>query len=86
MCFKQTENLKLGVLNMITWINESKILTKHTSCECKYKFDARKCNSNPKWNNDKCWCKCKNKRRSIFCAKEIIFGILLNVVVKMVSI
>ena len=71
---------------MITWINESKILSKHTSCECKYKFDARKCNSNPKWNNDKCQCKCKNKKRNIFCAKEIIFGILLNELVKMVNI
>ena len=31
---------------MITWINESKKLTKHISCECKCKFDGRKCNSN----------------------------------------
>ena len=31
---------------MITGINESKILTKHISCECKWKFDGRKCNSN----------------------------------------
>ena len=33
---------------MITEINESKTLAKHTSCECKYKFDGRKCNSNQK--------------------------------------
>ena len=39
---------------MIIGINESKILTKHISCECKCKFDARKCNSNKKPNNDKC--------------------------------
>ena len=44
---------------MIAGINESKKLTKHTSCECKYKFDGRKCNSNQKWNNDKYWCECK---------------------------
>ena len=30
---------------MITGINESKTLTKHTSCECKCRFDGRKCNS-----------------------------------------
>ena len=39
---------------MITEINESKILTKHVSCECKCKFDGRKCNSDQKvdyvWN------------------------------------
>ena len=31
---------------MITGINETKILTKHISCESKCKFDVRKCDSN----------------------------------------
>ena len=31
-------------------------LTKHIPCECKCKFDGRKCNSNRKWNNNKCRC------------------------------
>ena len=30
---------------MIAGRNESKTLTKHMSCECKCKFDGRKCNS-----------------------------------------
>ena len=30
---------------MITRINESKTLTNHKSCDCKCKFDGRKCNS-----------------------------------------
>ena len=46
---------------MITRINESKILTKHLSCECECKFDGRKCNSNQKWNNDKCHVSAKTK-------------------------
>ena len=29
------------------------MLTKDISCECKCKFDGRKCNSNQWWNNDK---------------------------------
>ena len=37
---------------MTTGKNESKILTKDMSCKCK--FDRRKCNSNQKWNSDKC--------------------------------
>ena len=41
----KTEDLNLSVFNMITGINESKTLTKHISCECKCKFDERKCNS-----------------------------------------
>ena len=55
----KTEELKLSTFNMNTGINESKKLTKHILCECKCKFDGRKCNSNQKWNNDKCWCECK---------------------------
>ena len=50
----KTENLDLSVFNMITRINESNTLTKCISCECKCRFDARKCNSDQWWNNDKC--------------------------------
>ena len=50
----KTEDLNLSVFNMITRINESKTLTKHISCKCKYKFEGRKCNSDQWWNNDKC--------------------------------
>ena len=37
----KTEDLNISVFNMITGINESKILTKHVSCECKCKFDIK---------------------------------------------
>ena len=40
----ETNNLNLSMFNMITEINESKTLTKHILCECKCKFDGRKCN------------------------------------------
>ena len=42
----KTEDLDLSVFNMITGINESKALTKHLSCKCKYKFNGRKSSSN----------------------------------------
>ena len=48
-------------LNKITGINESKILTKDILRECKCNNDGRKCNSNQKWNNNKCRCECKNQ-------------------------
>ena len=50
----KTEDLNLSVFNMTMGINESKLLTKHRSCECKSRFDGRKCNSDQWWNNDKC--------------------------------
>ena len=45
---------------MITGIHESKILTKHVSCEYEYQSDDSKCNSNQKWNTDKYRRECKN--------------------------
>ena len=44
----KAEDLNLSIFNMITGINESKTLAKHTSVECKCKFDGRKCHSNQK--------------------------------------
>ena len=57
----KTEDLNLSVFNMITGINQSKTLTKYVSCECKCRFDGRKCNSDPWWNNDKCQYECKKR-------------------------
>ena len=51
---KKTKKLDLSVFNMITGINESKTLANHVSCECKCRFDGRKCNSDQWGNNDKC--------------------------------
>ena len=43
----KTEDLNQSAINMITGINESKTLTKHTWYECKYIVDLMetKCNS-----------------------------------------
>ena len=46
-------------------------MTKHVSCECKYQFDRRKCNSNQWWNNDKSWCECKKQQ---VCEKDYIWN------------
>ena len=40
--FKKTEDLNIHIFNMITGINEPKILIKHISWKCKCKFDGRK--------------------------------------------
>ena len=64
----------LNVFNLITGINESKILTKHIPCECKCKFDSSICNSDRKWNNDKCWCECKNPEHNA-CGKDCIWSL-----------
>ena len=73
------------IFDIITEINESRILTNHLSCKCEYKFDCRKCNPNQKWNNDECQCECENPKEYNAC-KKIMFGILIQVVVKKANI
>ena len=48
-------------------MNESKILTKHVSCDFKWEKYGRKWNSNRKWNNDKYLCECKNPIKHRLC-------------------
>ena len=50
-------------------MNESKTLTRHILCRCK--FDSRKPNLNKKWNNDKCRSECKNSRKRSVCEKNL---------------
>ena len=45
MVANKTEFISLNVFNMVKGISESKALTKHISCECKWKFNGRKCHS-----------------------------------------
>ena len=72
VCFpNKTEDLNLSVINMVTGINESKILTKHITCKCKCKFDGRKCNLSQKWTNNKFRCECKNPKKHNACEKRL---------------
>ena len=41
ICFpSKTNGIDVEVFNMITRINKVKTLMKHTSCDCKYKFNS----------------------------------------------
>ena len=71
-------NVKL--FNKITNKNEAKTLVKHITCDCKCKFNSTTCNSNQKWNNNKCQYECENYHQ----CKKIIVGILAHVVVRKV--
>ena len=72
VCFpNKTEDLNQSVFNIFTGINELKTSTKHISCECKFKFEERKSNSNQWWNNDKCWCEFKIHH---ICEKDYIWN------------
>ena len=65
----------------MTRTDEWKTVTDHILCKCKCKFGGRKCNSNQKWNNE-CWLEC-TKEENIICAKKVLLGMLLHVLVKL---
>ena len=78
----ETENLNLSVFNMITGINESKILTKDILYECKCRFDEK----NVIHINGGITVNVDVSVKNIMYVKKITFGILLLVVVKMENI
>ena len=84
MCSKQNSRLNLSVFKLIAGINESKTLKEHVSFKWEYTFHGKKCNSDPKWNNDKCRCECKNPKEHDVCKK--LYFELLHVFVKIVNI
>ena len=51
-----------------------KALTKNISSLCKCKYNARKFNSNQKWNNSKCQCEGKNLRNHHMYKKDYIWN------------
>ena len=75
----KTEDLNIYVFNMITRKNESKILTKDLSCECKCRFDEKnviQINGGITINVD------VSVKNGMYI-ERITFGILLHLVVKL---
>ena len=64
---KETKDINVKAINMITNKNEAKTMIKHISCDCKCKFNSTTCNSNKQWNNKTCQCECKSYRT---CKKD----------------
>ena len=81
----KTEDVNLSIFNMMTRIYESKTLTKLISCERKCKFDKNiviQIKSGIKINV----IASVKIRKNVICAENIIFGILVCELVKIVHI
>ena len=61
---KETKEIYITALDVITNKKEAKLMTKHISCDCKCKFNNTTCNSNQKWNNKTYQYECKNNHKS----------------------
>ena len=47
------QNMNVKAINLMSMVNQTKLLVQNESCECKYGL-----NSKQKWNHGECWCKC----------------------------
>ena len=56
----KTKDVDVKVFNLITRIYEAKTSVKYIPCDCKSKSNSTTCNSNQRWNNDKCNASVKN--------------------------
>ena len=74
----ETEDLNLSTFNKIKGINESKTLTKHISCKCKFRFDEK----NVTQINDRIMINVNVGVKNVIYMKKIMFGILLHVIMK----
>ena len=54
---------------MITKISEVNTSIRQISCDCKCKCNDKKCNSDQKWDGDKCQCECKKTIKHHICKK-----------------
>ena len=64
----EMEDKNLKVFNTIIGINEWKTLIKHIACNCRCKFEGKKCTSKHIWNNYKC----KNSKNNVDKIKIMI--------------
>ena len=67
---------------MITGINESKILTKHISCECKCRFDGK----NVIQTNSEITINVDVSVNNVMYVEKIMFWVPLHVIAKMENI
>ena len=47
-----------------------RFLVQYQSCECKCTLSKSLCNSKKKWNNDECWCLCKELDDWVSCKDD----------------
>ena len=79
----KTEDLNLSVFNIITEMNESKTLTNYISCECKCRFDGEK---NVIQINGGITINVDVSVKKVIYVKKFMFGVFLQVIVKMENI
>ena len=55
-------------------IDETRHMSWHETCTCKFKLDANVCNDTQRWNNDKCRFECKELIGKGMCDDRFIWN------------
>ena len=55
----KVKHMDVKVFNLISVVNETRVLVRHQSRESKFSLNKSVCNSKEKWNQDECLCECK---------------------------
>ena len=55
----KVKNRNKEVIDLISGVNETRLLVQHESCQCNGRLNKSVCNSKQKWNHNECWCECK---------------------------
>ena len=53
------KELNVKVFNLMSRTNETRHIKWHETCKSICRLDAVVCNNKQRWNEDKCWCECK---------------------------
>ena len=84
--FELIKKIFIGLLtdldNRFNHTNKAKTLTEHISCECKCRFDGRRCNS----GQGEIMINVDVSVENVMCVRKIMFGTFLHVTINMENI
>ena len=69
-----TKKLNVKVFNLMSITNETRHIKWHETFKNKWRIDASVCNNKQRWNDDKCWCECKELIDKSVCDKGYIWN------------
>ena len=68
------KNTNVKAFDLMSRTNETRHITWHKTCKCKFRLDASICNNKQRWNDDKCRCEFKELIDKGMCDKGFIWN------------
>ena len=68
------KNSNVKVFNLVSGTNETRRIEWHETCKYKCRFNSSVFNNKQRWNEDTCWCECKELIDKGVCDKGFIWN------------